>query len=89
MWLNQRAKFLCLIGLFGFGVSTIRAQQQADIAYLCSEALSGRGYVDGGLNLAADYIAQEFEKAGLQPLHKGWFQPFRMSVNTFPSAMHV
>jgi len=89
MWLNQRIKFLCLFGFSFLGIWSANAQKQADIEYLCSDALSGRGYVDNGLNLAADYVAQEFEKAGLQPLHKGWFQPFRMSVNTFPAEMNV
>jgi len=88
MWLNQLTKFICLNGALFFGFLSVHAQQ-ADIEYLCSEGLAGRGYVNNGLNIAADYIAQEFEKAGLQPIDKKWFQPFRMSVNTFPGAMDV
>lgn len=89
MWLKQRINFLCLIGIALFGAFGVHAQINADIEYLCSAPLSGRGYVNGGLDLAASYIKTEFEKAGLQPLEKGWYQPFRMSVNTFPSAMEV
>lgn len=70
---------------------TLYAQEtfRKDIAYLCSDYLAGRGYVEDGLNKAATFIAGEFELAGLEPVSGTWFQPFRMAVNTFPSAMEV
>lgn len=80
--------FLGLILIFS---GTVFAQERFrdDIRYLCSEHLAGRGYVNDGLNKAATYIATEFEEAGLESIDGTWFQPFRMSVNTFPSAMEV
>lgn len=63
--------------------------KQADIDYLCSDKLAGRGYVNGGLEKAAQYIASEFKKAGLQPVANSWYQNFSMPVNTFPSKMKV
>lgn len=89
MSLSQRAKYLCLQGILFLFTLSVYGQEQADIRHLCSEALSGRGYVDGGLDLAADYISQEFEKAGLAPINHSWFQKFKMSVNTFPAEMSV
>jgi aminopeptidase N len=37
------------------------------VSYLADEKLTGRGLGSPGINLAADYIVQEFIKAGLQP----------------------
>ncbi len=37
------------------------------IGYLSSDALKGRGYGEPGLDQAADYIAEQFRKAGLVP----------------------
>ncbi len=51
---------------------------------LCSQELQGRGYVNGGDSLAAEYIASEFQKAGLQNLTPNYFQRFSFPVNTFP-----
>lgn len=39
----------------------------AHVKYLASEALEGRGLGTPGLDMAADYIAEQFKKAGLQP----------------------
>jgi len=52
-----------------------------DITFLASDECEGRGVETKGINLAADYIAGEFEKSGLKPGVEGksWFQPFTMS----------
>src|SRR4051812_41367131 len=41
---------------------------QADVRYLASDELQGRSAPSVGLNLAADYIAAQFKKAGLTPV---------------------
>src|SRR3954469_6543829 len=41
---------------------------QADVKYLASDELQGRSAPSVGLNLAADYIAAQFKKAGLTPV---------------------
>jgi hypothetical protein len=52
-----------------------------DIDFLASDACEGRGVTTKGINLAADYIANEFKKAGLKPAGKdgSYFQPFTMN----------
>ncbi|MSO20778.1 MAG: M28 family peptidase [Acidobacteria bacterium] len=52
----------------------------ADARHLSSDQMKGRGDGMPELNKAANYIAQEFQKAGLKPLTGGWFQPFHVVV---------
>src|ERR1051325_121229 len=47
-----------------------------DVKYLSSDELKGRGDGTPELNQAADYIAEQFRKAGLEPLPGGFFEPF-------------
>lgn len=59
---------------------------------LCAANMHGRGYVQGGDSLAAIFIKQKMEAAGLQPLtslNGSYFQPFGMKINTFPGAMKL
>ena len=56
---------------------------------LCSNEFSGRGYVNLGDSLAANYLALEFKKLGLKPQKKTFFQPFSFRVNTFPSQVSL
>jgi hypothetical protein len=48
----------------------------ADVKYLASDALKGRGNGTPELDEAAGYIAEQFRKAGLETLQGGYFQPF-------------
>ena len=54
-----------------------------DIKFLASDELEGRGVGSKGLNQAADFIRDEFEKAGLNvhAVKGGAFQPFEMTVD--------
>ncbi len=54
---------------------------------LCSENMAGRGYVNDGVNKAADYIGTEFRKIGLKKFGSSYFQPFTFPINTFPNAI--
>ncbi|MGB0933190.1 MAG: M28 family metallopeptidase [Lishizhenia sp.] len=56
---------------------------------LCSPAFHGRGYVNNGDNIAAKFIAEEFQKIGLDAFEEGFLQPFNLDVNTFPNALSV
>jgi hypothetical protein len=56
---------------------------------LCSPEFHGRGYVNKGDSLAAEFIAAEFKKIGLKPLKKSYFQSFKLDVNTFPNEMAI
>ena len=56
---------------------------------LASEEFHGRGYIDKGDAIAADYIQTEFEKFGLNPFGKSYMQEFTTPVNTFPKALKL
>src|SRR6266851_6961658 len=58
----------------------IEERMRKDITFLASDECEGRGVTTKGINLAADFIAGEFKKAGLQPIdkEKGYFQPFNV-----------
>ena len=51
---------------------------------LCSPEFHGRGYVNKGDSIAAEFIVNEFKKIGLKKLKKSYFQSFNLDVNTFP-----
>src|SRR5262249_47782462 len=60
------------------GVSEVSADRiKADVAYLASDRLEGRGPNTRGEFLATEYIAGEFKKAGLKPigLRGTYYQP--------------
>lgn len=56
---------------------------------LTSPAFHGRGYVDDGDRIAADWIAKQFARFGLAPLKSDYFEPFQFNVNTFPDSVRV
>lgn len=89
--LGQWQNRWCLALLLGFfahdALPRLRAEPaveerlRRDVTYLASDECEGRGVSTKGINLAADYIAGEFKKAGLKPGagKDGYFQPFTMS----------
>jgi hypothetical protein len=58
---------------------------------LASPSMHGRGYVNGGDKIAAQYIANEFKSFGLLSFNKSgsYFQGFGFPVNTFPGKMDL
>jgi len=47
----------------------------ADVSFLASDLLQGRGTPSPGLEIAGEYIAAQFRRAGLEPAAKnGYFQ---------------
>ncbi len=65
------------------------ANDQRILETLCSDAFSGRGYVNEGDSKAADFLAQEFKKLGLKRYGKSYFQKFSFQVNTFPDKLSL
>jgi hypothetical protein len=61
-------------------IQACEARMRKDITFLASDECEGRGPTTKGINLAADYIANEFKKAGLKPAGKdgSYFQPFNV-----------
>jgi hypothetical protein len=56
---------------------------RADLQYLTSEKLAGRVSLSPEADIAAHYIAGQFQKAGLTPANgKSYLQPFRMIAYT-------
>ncbi len=56
---------------------------KADVSFLASDALEGRGTPSRGLDIAAEYIAAEFRRAGLEPAgDDGYFQTASLSSVT-------
>ncbi len=56
---------------------------------LSSEEFKGRGYVEKGDKIAAEFIRDEFKKFGLKSYSKDYFQKFNLSVNTFPKKIEL
>jgi len=52
-------------------------KMMADIKYLSSKELKGRGLGTAELDLAAEYIAEAFENAGLQKFNDSYYQKFK------------
>ncbi len=57
---------------------------------LASDAFYGRGYVNNGDKIAADYIAKKFKEYGALPVNgDSYFQEYSYPVNTFPTKVEV
>lgn len=56
---------------------------------LASDEFYGRGYVNNGDKIAANFIAEEFKKHGALPVGDSYFQKYNFDVNTFPSSVSV
>lgn len=79
--------FACFLSFIG----TTQVEYAREImTELCSEKYKGRGYVDNGDVLAADFIASELKRLGVEPVNKeGYFQDYDLNVNTFPYPIEV
>ncbi|RKX17712.1 MAG: hypothetical protein DRP35_10470 [Candidatus Zixiibacteriota bacterium] len=78
-----------------FSVLTIAAfPQNMDYAHyvlnnLGSEDFKGRGFVGGGDKTAAGFIKSQLDSLGVKPVGKSYFQPFTLTVNTFPEKIFL
>ena len=73
--------FTCLQTSGGAAADSISAERYlAHLKVLAADGLQGRGNGTPGLELAADYIAEQFRLAGLKPggVDGTWFQPFEI-----------
>jgi aminopeptidase YwaD len=79
---------LLLAALFAPLASFAQVEEAREITKtLCSPEFHGRGYVNGGDSIAAEYIARQFGQIGCRFFKQGQFQPFTFDVNTFPGEM--
>ncbi|MBB77413.1 MAG: aminopeptidase [Crocinitomicaceae bacterium] len=56
---------------------------------LCSPDFHGRGYVNKGDSIAAEFLKTEFQNIGVKPYYESYFQSFNLDVNTFPNEMEI
>ena len=71
------------------GTDAVRASARAVVKTLSSPAFHGRGYVENGDGIAAEWIAQQFTRIGLKPVKSDYYEPFQFNVNSFPDSLHV
>src|SRR5215831_11504040 len=64
---------------------------KADVSFLASDALQGRGTPSPGLEVAAEFIAAQFRRAGLEPAgDDGYFQTAQfVSVTPNPESLQL
>ena len=82
---------LLLTALLIAHVSSLQAQQEKrwmkhQISTLSGTTMHGRGYVNKGVERAANYISRKFKEFGLLSFSSdsSYFQTFSFPVNTFP-----
>ena len=82
---------LLLILFFLFTQQTISQidQLKRRTKTLCSPDFHGRGYVNKGDSIAAEFLKTEFQNIGVKPYKKSYFQSFNLDVNTFPKEMEI
>jgi Zn-dependent M28 family amino/carboxypeptidase len=57
-------------------------RMKKDVTFLASPICEGRGPLTKGIDIAADYVADQFKAAGLKPGNAGsYFQPFTRPAN--------
>jgi hypothetical protein len=84
-----------ILFLIPISVHLITFSQDIDYARSIIEKLSsaqfkGRGYVENGDKISADYISKEYQTLRLLPGNKkSYFQKFSISVNTLPNRVLV
>ncbi|MDF2451425.1 MAG: family peptidase [Bacteroidota bacterium] len=77
--------FILSVNLF----SQDTAYARKIIRKLCSKEFAGRGYVNDGVNKAANFLSKEMKTIGVTKFGKSYSQSYNLRVNTFPGAMSV
>ena len=73
--------FLVVISFNFLGAQDLKYARAMD-STLCSPEFGGRGYVDNGEHIAAEFIQNQFKSFGLQSFTKDYYQPFFFAINT-------
>ncbi len=71
---------LVTISLQSHSQDTVYVKRVVEI--LASDSMAGRGYQRNGDRRAAEFIAGEFRKAGLEPIGSSYMQPVTFPVNS-------
>jgi len=73
----------CLLTAYLGGSQSLQNSKKI-IEDLCSSEFKGRGYVDNGVNKAANYLEAQFKNLKLKKFGKEYSQPYAFPVNTHP-----
>lgn len=76
-----------LISVFSIAQDKNYAREIIDT--LTAPSMFGRGYVNKGDRIAANYIASQFEKFNLKNFDDNYLQNFNLAINTFPGKIEV
>ena len=82
-------KLIALITLLPFSALAQVESARKTVEKLCSPEFHGRGYVNSGDSIAAEFIANEFKSIGCKFYKKNPFQKFDFMVNTFPKEVSL
>jgi len=92
-------RIIAAASLFPLALAAQRPQQiaahltadalKADVSLLASDALQGRGTPSPGLDIAAEFIASQFRRAGLEPAGGDEYFQTALYKNVTPSAEPV
>lgn len=90
----MQSRFLFIFSLFILNSSFLISQDslyaRLVIKKLTSKECYGRGYLNNGLDKAAQFISSELKRFKAEPLFStGYYQWFDFDVNTFPGKMNV
>ena len=89
--LKTMKKTLLISGLLFVSLFTFSQKELAKklIDTLASDSFYGRGYVNNGDKIAANFIEKKFKEYGAQMVTDSYFQEYRYNVNTFPTKVEV
>lgn len=86
-------KLIPVLAIILLGFNSLQAQDKAFarkiIDTLASESFHGRGYVNNGNGLAANFIAEIYDSLGLEKISDSFFQDFNIEINTLPKGVKV
>lgn len=75
--------FILLVCCFKLSFAQDKSYARLVVDTLTSDNYAGRGYVNDGHNKAANFIAKEFERFGLERFDSDFKQEYQIDVNTF------
>lgn len=85
-------KNVCFLFFLIFLSPSFFAQKEFGKSFVdvfASDEFYGRGYVNDGNKKAAEYLAEQYTRFGLKPIHASYFQNFAININTFPENIVV
>ena len=70
------------LSAFAFSQGSVFQYARQIVDTMASESMHGRGYVNDGDKIAANYLKTEFPKIGLKSFQEDYYQKFAFPINT-------